>query len=105
MQESEDVMNLNRSNNEIILKSVCRKVPVSGDGRCFFRCVSVHLVSELRNCKRSSLSVAERKGLEILEKHLTDQIRKEAASLLKLHESVLTTMSSSFNFYLDKEIG
>ena len=105
MRENEDVMNLNRPNNEIISKSVCRKVPVSGDGRCFFRCVSVHPVSELRNCKRLSLGVAERKGLEILEKHLADQIRKEAVSLLKLHESVLTTMSSSFHFYLDKEIG
>ena len=43
--------------------------------------------------------------MEIFEKHLADQIRKEAVSLLKLHESVLTTMSSSFHFYLDKEIG
>jgi hypothetical protein len=88
--------------NETVPKSEFKKVLIHGDGRCFFRCISVHLVDKLRKCTRSPLGISEFECMEIV---LADQIRKEAVSLLKHHEPVLSTLSSSLQFYLDKEMG
>jgi hypothetical protein len=87
---------------KLYLNRNLKKVLIHGDGRCFFRCISVHLVNKLRKCTRSPLGISEFECMEIV---LADQIRKEAVSLLKHHEPVSSTLSSSLQFYLDKEMG
>jgi hypothetical protein len=82
-----------------------RLIQVLGDGRCFFRCVAVHGITELQNAQRNKNDIATNPKVALLEKDYADRVREKVVAYLKGNESQLQSMSGDLRLLLDDTVG
>lgn len=82
-----------------------RLIQVLGDGRCFFRCVAVHGITELQNAQRNKNDIATNPKVALLEKDYADRVREKVVACLKGNESPLQSMSGDLRLLLEDTVG
>ncbi len=78
-----------------------RVVVVSGDGRCFFRCLATFFLSSLQNVARDFTGKITQLGAAIDEKRFSDELRAAVCELLSAHSDVLSHAAHRLPFLLD----
>lgn len=81
-------------------------IKVFGDGRCLFRCATIHGIKALQDAARSHCSgLATEKTLLILEENSSDYIRKAVVSALRNEQANLEAETANLPFMLDSSVG
>ena len=73
----------------LLLKTSVELLKIHGDGRCLYRALACHGNMNLQQCTRNSAGKPISPDLSRLEQQLSDQIRREVASTLESHTTIL----------------